>query len=155
MYKRQAYNQIQDYKSNISQLFYFNLCNIISDGTVARYGSLTADFSRHSRWRLLNGKKVANSALELEILLNGLLEPKTIIQFLNSFVAFGGADGGAPFKVIAQWHQFHGVNLATERAKEALLKKDGKGGVVWFTQGSGKSLLALFYVCLLYTSRCV
>ncbi len=144
-----AYNQIQDYKSNIPQLFYFNLCNIISDGTVARYGSLTADFSRHSRWRLLNGKKVANTALELEILLNGLLSPQTIIQFLNSYVAFGGADGGATFKVIAQWHQFHGVNRAVVRAKDALLKKDGKGGVVWFTQGSGKSLLALFYVMAL------
>lgn len=144
-----AYNQIQDYKSNIPQLFYFNLCNIISDGTVARYGSLTADFSRHSRWKLLNGKKATNNALELKLLVNGLLAPETIIQFLNSFVAFGGSDGGASFKVIAQWHQFHGVNQAVIRAKEALFKKDGKGGVVWFTQGSGKSLLALFYVMAL------
>ena len=59
------------------------------------------------------------------------------------------SDGGAPFKVIAQWHQYHGVNQAVIRAKEALVKKDGKGGVVWFTQGSGKSLLALFYVMAL------
>ena len=59
------------------------------------------------------------------------------------------SDGGAPFKVIAQWHQYHGVNQAVIRAKEALTKKDGKGGVVWFTQGSGKSLLALFYVMAL------
>jgi type I restriction enzyme R subunit len=145
-----AYNQIQTYKSDIPQLFWFNLLNIISDGTVARYGSITADLARHSRWRLLDGEKVAKGKLELEVLINGLLEPKTLIDFLQGFVAFGGADGGASFKIIAQWHQYHGVKKAVARALDALLhRKDGRGGVVWFTQGSGKSLLALFYVMAL------
>jgi type I restriction enzyme R subunit len=72
------------------------------------------------------------------------------LAFLRSFVAFGGADGGASFKIIAQWHQYHGVRRAVARAVDALLHKgDGKGGVIWFTQGSGKSLLALFYVMAL------
>ncbi len=145
-----AWNQIQTYKADIPQLFYFNLLNVISDGTVARYGSLTAEFGRYARWRLLGGEKVAKGRLELDVLMLGLFEPKTLLTFFRSFVAFGGADGGASFKIIAQWHQYHGVRKAVARAVDALLhKKDGKGGVIWFTQGSGKSLLALFYVMAL------
>jgi type I restriction enzyme R subunit len=145
-----AWNQIQTYRTDIPQLFYCNLLNVISDGTVARYGSLTAEFGRYSRWRLLGGEKVAKGRLELDVLMLGLFEPRTLLTFLRSFVAFGGADGGASFKIIAQWHQYHGVRKAVARAVDALLhKKDGKGGVIWFTQGSGKSLLALFYVMAL------
>lgn len=145
-----AFNQIQTYKADVPQLFWFNLLNVISDGTVARYGSLSADLSRHSRWRLLEGKKVGKGQLELEVLMRGLLEPRTLLDFFRGFVAYGGADGGASFKIIAQWHQYHGVKRAVERAVDALVhRKDGKGGVIWFTQGSGKSLLALFYVMAL------
>jgi type I restriction enzyme R subunit len=144
-----AYNQIQTYKVDIPQLFFFNLLNVISDGTVARYGSVTADLSRHSRWRLLDGKKVGKGQLELEVLIRGLMEEATLLSFFRGFVAFGGANGGATYKIIAQWHQYHGVLRAVERALSALDKRDGKGGVIWFTQGSGKSLLALFYVMAL------
>lgn len=143
-----AFNQIENYKLDIPQLFNFNLLNIISDGTVARYGSLTADFSRYTPWRLLDGVKVRDkSKLELEVMLRGLLNKDTLIDFFRGFVAYGGESGKDTFKIIAQWHQYHGVLKAVERALSALNeKKDGKGGVLWFTQGSGKSLLALFYV---------
>lgn len=146
-----AFNQIQNYKADIPQLFYFNLLNIISDGVVARYGSLTANFGRFTPWRLLNGEKQAvNPQMELEVLIRGLLTPQTLMSFFKGFVAFGGESGAETYKIIAQWHQYHGVLKAAERASDALLhKKDGKGGVVWFTQGSGKSLLALFYVMYL------
>jgi type I restriction enzyme R subunit len=145
-----AWNQIQTYKADIPQLFYYNLLSVISDGTVARYGSLTADLGRHSRWRLLDGKKVGKGQLELEVLIRGLLAPATLLSFFRGFVAYGGAHGGATTKIIAQWHQYHGVLKAVERASDALLhRQDGKGGVIWFTQGSGKSLLALFYVMAL------
>lgn len=145
-----AWNQIQTYKADIPQLFYYNLLNVISDGSVARYGSLTADLSRHSRWRLLDGRKVGKGQLELEVLIRGLLAPATLLNLFHGFVAFGGADGGTTTKIIAQWHQYHGVLKAVDRASDALLhRKDGKGGVIWFTQGSGKSLLALFYVMAL------
>jgi type I restriction enzyme, R subunit len=145
-----AYHQIQTYKADIPQLFAFNLLNVISDGTVARYGSLSADLSRHSRWRLVGGEKAAKGMLELESLMRGLMEPRTLLDFFRGFVAFGGSDGGASFKIIAQWHQYHGVKKAVQRAVDALThRKDGKGGVIWFTQGSGKSLLALFYVMAL------
>ena len=145
-----AYNQIQTYKADIPQLFAYNLFNVISDGTVARYGALSADLSRHSRWRLIGGEKASKGLLELETLIRGLLEPRTLLDFFRGFVAYGGTDGGASFKIIAQWHQYHGVKKSVQRAVEALTqRKDGKGGVIWFTQGSGKSLLALFYVMAL------
>jgi len=145
-----AYHQVQTYKADIPQLFAYNLLNVISDGTVARYGSLSADLSRHSRWRLIGGAKASKGQLELETLIRGLLEPQTLLDFFRGFVAFGGSDGGASFKIIAQWHQYHGVKKAVQRAVEALTqRKDGKGGVIWFTQGSGKSFLALFYVMAL------
>ena len=145
-----AYQQIQTYKADIPQLFAFNLLNVISDGLVARYGSLSADLSRHSPWRLVNGEKAPKGQLELETLIRGLLEPRTLLAFFRGFVAYGGADGGSSFKIIAQWHQYHGVQKAVQRAVEALTqRRDGKGGVIWFTQGSGKSLLALFYVMAL------
>ncbi|EPJ8445692.1 type I restriction endonuclease subunit R, partial [Pseudomonas aeruginosa] len=145
-----AFNQIQTYKTDIPQLFYFNLLNIISDGVVARYGSLTADFNRFSRWRLLGDEVAPKSLLELEVMVRGLLNAETLMTFFRGFVAYGGTDGGASFKIIAQWHQYSGVLKAVERAVGALLERhDGKGGVIWFTQGSGKSLLALFYVMAL------
>ena len=145
-----AYHQIQTYKADIPQLFAYNLLNVISDGTIARYGSLSADLSRHARWRLVGGEKAAKGQLELETLMRGLLEPQTLLDLFRGFVAYGGTDGGASFKILAQWHQYHGVKKAVQRAVDALThRKDGKGGVIWFTQGSGKSLLALFYVMAL------
>lgn len=142
-----AYNQIQTYKADIPQLFYFNLLNVISDGVVSRYGSLTANFGRYSPWRLLGEEKAPAGMLQLEVMVRGLLEPQTLLSFFRGFVAYG-ANGTV--KIIAQWHQYHGVRKAVERAVGALLqRKDGKGGVIWFTQGSGKSLLALFYVMAL------
>ena len=88
-----AYNQIQTYKADIPQLFAYNLLNVISDGTVARYGSLSADLSRHSRWRLVGGEKAAKGMLELESLMRGLLEPRTLLDFFRGFVTYGGSDG--------------------------------------------------------------
>lgn len=145
-----AYNQIQTYKNDIPQLFSYNLLSIISDGTVARYGSLTADFKRYSPWRLIDDEKTPSGMLELEVMIRGLLAPETLLRFLKSFVVFIIDDGAVSAKIVAQWHQYHGTLKAVERAVDALLhKKDGKGGVIWFTQGSGKSYLALFYVMIL------
>ncbi|WP_419627961.1 type I restriction endonuclease, partial [Thiolapillus sp.] len=142
-----AYNQIQTYQNDIEQLFIYNLLNIISDGTVARYGSLTADYGHYSPWRLINDEKAPEGMLELEVLTRGLMNPKTLLHFLKGFVLFMTQDGAPSIKIIAQWHQYHGVLKAVERALDAYLhKKDGKGGVIWFTQGSGKSLLSIFYV---------
>lgn len=146
-----AYADLQTYKREIPQLFYPNLLNVISDGTVARYGSLTADYERHGPWRLLPGlQKAVSGQMELEVMCRGLMEEKTLLHFLRGFVAFAGDGGSETAKVVAQWHQYQGVLKAVDRAVDALVhRKDGKGGVIWFTQGSGKSFLAIFYVMAL------
>ena len=144
-----AFQQIQNYKAEIQQLFEPNLCCVISDGTVARVGSITADEERFMPWRVAGGIEHPERHLELEVLVRGLFDRETLLDFLRYFVAFQNSGSGAA-KLIAGYHQYHGVRKAAQRAVEAATqRKDGKGGVMWFTQGSGKSLIALFYVCLL------
>ena len=144
-----AFRQIQNYKAEIQQLFEPNLCCVISDGTVARVGSITADEERFMPWRVARGIEHPEEHLELEVLVRGLFARETLLDYLRYFVAFQNTDSGTA-KLIAGYHQYHGVRKAAQRAVEAATKrKDGKGGVMWFTQGSGKSLIALFYVCLL------
>ena len=114
---------------------------------MARYGSLTAGFGHFSPWRLIDDEKAPEGMLELEVMVRGLLAPKTLLGFFKGFVLFMSQDGAPSAKIVAQWHQYHGVLKAVDRAKDAYLhKKDGKGGVIWFTQGSGKSFLSIFYV---------
>ena len=144
-----AFHQIQNYKAEIQQLFEPNLCCVISDGTVARLGSITADEERFMPWREAGGIEDPQQHLELEVLVRGLFARETLLDYLRYFVAFQNSSSGAA-KLIAGYHQYRGVRKAAERALEAATQRaDGKGGVMWFTQGSGKSLIALFYVCLL------
>lgn len=144
-----AWNQIETYKAEIPQLFEPALCNIISDGAVARIGSLTAGQDRYMPWRVADGIDDPNQHLELEVLVRGLFAKHRLLQYLRHFVAFQTGGGGTA-KIIAGYHQFHGVLKAVARAVDAVQHRhDGKGGVVWFTQGSGKSFLALFYAAML------
>ena len=145
-----AFRQIQNYKAEIQQLFEPNLCCVISDGTVARVGSITADEERYMPWRVAEDIEQPEQHLELEVLVRGLFSRQTLLDYLRYFVAFQNSGSGVAIKLIAGYHQYHGVRKAAQRAIEAATqRKDGKGGVMWFTQGSGKSLIALFYVCLL------
>lgn len=150
-----AYNQIQAYKSDIPQLFHFNLINVISDGINAKYGSLTAPYGHYSFWRLLDGEVYrGKDRMELDVLAHGLLNPVTLLDMLNRFVAYKIVDGTPSQKIVAKWHQYQGVLKALERAWDAFSnRKDGKGGVIWFTQGSGKSFLALFYAMALRSDK--
>ena len=144
-----AFQQIQNGKAEMQQLFEPNLCCVISDGTVARVGSITADEERFMPWREAAGIEDPEQHLELEVLVRGLFSRETLLEYLRYFVAFHDS-GTGNIKLIAGYHQYHGVRKAAERAiSAATQRKDGKGGVVWFAPGSGKSLLALFYVCML------
>ena len=144
-----AFNQIQNYKNEIPQLFEPNAVCIISDGAVARVGSISADQERFMPWRVAPGIAAPEQHLELEVLVKGLFERQTFLKYLRHFVAFQ-TSGAGTFKVIAGYHQYHGVLKGVDRALDSIQHRhDGKGGVMWFTQGSGKSLLAVFYVGML------
>lgn len=144
-----ALNQIKNYQAEISQLFEPSVVNVISDGTVARVGSITADGERYMPWRVADGIDDPSKHLELEVMVRGVFEKRTFLTYLRHFVLFQNV-GGSTFKVVAGYHQFHGVLKAVNRAVEAVtIKQNGLGGVMWFTQGSGKSFIAVFYVGML------
>lgn len=128
----------------LPELFRYNLLSVISDGITARYGSLSADFDRFMRWRTVDGETLVKdgSDLVLETLIHGLLAPATLLQMLRRFAVFED-EGKGPIKKVAGYHQFHAVQKGVERVIEAR-EDDGRGGVFWHTQGSGKSLLMAF-----------
>ena len=141
-----AFNQFQTYKNEIPCLFHFNELLVISDGLEARIGTLTADWERFMPWRTIEGKDVAPKGTpEVEVLLKGVFEQERLLDLIQNFVVFE-ADSSLLIKKLAGYHQFHAVNKAvacTVRASSP--KGDKRVGVVWHTQGSGKSLTMTFY----------
>ena len=142
-----AFKQIQTYKAQISSLFTYNELLIISDGMEARVGSLTADTERFMPWRTIEGEELAPSSLpQLQVVIAGLLEKRRLLDFLRYFVAFEDEGGGVLVKKIAGYHQYHAVNRAlTETISASAESGSRRVGVVWHTQGSGKSLTMAFY----------
>jgi type I restriction enzyme R subunit len=142
-----AFSQIQTYKLQIPSLFTFNQLLIISDGVEARVGSLTADTERFMSWRTIEGEEVAPASLpQLQVVIQGLLDKKRLLDFIRYFVVFEDEGGGVLTKKIAGYHQFHAVNRALAATLEASREAgDRRVGVVWHTQGSGKSLTMAFY----------
>ncbi|MAU44481.1 MAG: DEAD/DEAH box helicase [Yangia sp.] len=139
-----AFNQTETYKADIPDLFRTSLLTVISDGLHARFGSISAGLDRFMKWRTVDGETLVpdGSALALQTLAQGLLTPETLLSMLRWFVVFED-EGKGPIKKIAGYHQFHAVRKATETILGAR-GGDGKGGVIWHTQGSGKSLLMTF-----------
>ena len=154
---RAAFNQLQTYKDDIPDLFVFNQLLVVSDGTEARIGSLSADWQRFTPWRVVD--ETANSARlpfvdELAGVVEGLLRPETLLDYLRFFVLFERDARGQFIKKCAAYHQFYGVNAAVA-ATLAASSADGDGriGVMWHTQGSGKSISMLFYAGKLLAQR--
>ena len=142
-----AFRQICTYKQEIPSLFTYNETIVISDGLEARIGSLTADPEWFLPWRTIEGEDEAPSTeLELEVLIKGIFEKDRFLSYLKHFVVFEETEGETIAKKIAGYHQFHAVKTAVETTVEASRPKgDKQCGVVWHTQGSGKSLTMAFY----------
>lgn len=146
-----AYNQLQTYKRRIPSLFTYNALLVISDGLSARAGSLTAGFNRFSTWKTTTGENESN---ELEILTNSLLNKQTLLDLIRHFTVFEKSKTEDPktgivsittVKKIAAYHQYYAVNKAVKSIIKVLSQEgDRKGGVLWHTQGSGKSLSMVF-----------
>lgn len=139
-----AFNQVETYKSDIPNLFKTSVFSVISDGLNARYGTLSAGFDRFMRWRTVNGETVLSErdGLALNTLTEGLLNRSVLLDMLRWFTVFED-EGKGPIKKAAGYHQFHAVRKAVDSILGAR-GDDGKGGVIWHTQGSGKSLLMTF-----------
>jgi type I restriction enzyme R subunit len=157
-----AYRQLQTYKAEIPSLLAYNAALVISDGLQARVGSVTANQEWFKIWRTIDGEAQAPAAaLELEVLIRGLFAPRRLLDLLQHFIVFDeDPDTGACHKILAGYHQFHAVNaaldetlrasgLATVASSRTLsatgVAGDRRAGVVWHTQGSGKSFSMLFY----------
>ncbi|WP_188235762.1 type I restriction endonuclease subunit R [Sphingopyxis sp. LK2115] len=141
-----AFNQLQTYKAQIPSLFRTNAVLVTSDGITARVGSLTADQERFMPWRTTDGKIIAAKGQpELGVLIEGIFKRRRLLDLLHDFTVFGETGSGLA-KIIAGYHQFHAVRHAVEKTVEASSPEgDRKVGVIWHTQGSGKSLLMAFY----------
>ncbi|MBN9422128.1 MAG: DEAD/DEAH box helicase [Candidatus Accumulibacter sp. 66-26] len=142
---RKAYDQLQTYKEQIPDVFQYNELLLISDGSEARLGALSSDAERFMQWRTIDGVNLdpLGQFNELETLVRGLLAPATLLDYLRFFVLF--EDDGGLVKKVAGYHQFHAVRAAIQQVVAASrptteAARKGKGGVVWHTQGSGKSI---------------
>ena len=141
-----AFNQLQTYKAQISSLFRTNAALVISDGITARLGSLTADRERFMPWRTVEGDLEAGRAEpELETVIKGVFDKRRLLDLVKNFIVFGDT-GSDVIKILAGYHQYHAVRHAVDRTLRATLPDgDRRVGVIWHTQGSGKSLLMVFY----------
>ncbi len=151
-----AFQQIQTYKNQISSLFRTNCLLVLSDGLSARAGSLTADRERFMPWRSMTGDDGDFSPRgkdELNTLLRGVFEKSHFLSLIRDFTVFADK-GDGPFKIVSGYHQFFGARKAFRRAIEASSPEgDRRIGVIWHTQGSGKSLLMTFFGGLLVRSE--
>ena len=165
-----AFHQLQTYKAEVGSLFTTNELLVISDGTQARVGTLTAGPEWFKPWRTVSGESLADPHLpELQVVIEGLLTPRRFLDLVRDFIVFEEAGGGRLSKKMAGYHQFHAVRVAlSETLRAAKLRReageaaearggyetgrapggkpgDRRIGVVWHTQGSGKSLTMAFY----------
>jgi len=165
-----AFNQLQTYKIQIPSLFSFNEAMVISDGVQARIGTLTADREWFMPWRTIEGEELADNRLpQLQVVLEGVFEKRRFLDLIRHFIVFEDVGGGVLVKKMAGYHQYHAVNVAVQETIRACVPptspwwvREGEGtyfakgqkdarpgdrrvGVVWHTQGSGKSLTMAFY----------
>ena len=140
-----AYKQIKNYQLDIPTLFNYNAFNVISDGIDTRVGTITSDFTRYMSWKSENGEKPQESASDFfTVLLNGMFPKERLLDIIRNFIVFQ-SNGEKTIKILAGYHQYFAVRKAVESTREALKSGSGKAGVVWHTQGSGKSLSMVFY----------
>lgn len=139
-----AYKQLQTYKLQIPRLFHTNALLAISDGGESLLGTITSNRERFAAWKTIDGDAFVPNP-NLETLIKGAFEPGRLLDLIRSFIVFED-DGKTVVKKVAQYHQFHAVRKAMATARVASRAGgDGKGGVLWHTQGSGKSLTMLFF----------
>jgi len=141
-----AFNQFETYKNQISSLFHFNEILVISDGVEARAGTITSGQEWFLPWKTIEGRETAPPTMsQLEVLIRGMFDKRRLLDLARHFVVFE-QERQKTSKKIAAYHQYHAVNKAIEATiKASSARGDKRCGVVWHTQGAGKSLSMVFY----------
>ncbi len=139
-----AFNQVATYRAQIPDLFTWNQVTVISDGVQARAGTFTAQWEHYAPWKTIDGSRVeAGGVPQVEVLVRGMFNRARLLDLVRSFVVFT-SDAGVLSKKLAKYHQYWAVNKAVQ-CTVAAVNGDGRAGVVWHTQGSGKSLEMEWY----------
>jgi len=153
---RKAYDQLQTYKAVIPSLFFYNAFCVISDGLEAKAGTISSPYTRFQAWKTIDGRKESSTQVsQTETLIKGMLNKATLLDLIRNFIVFEkdkrtdtktGLTQIETVKKLAAYHQYYAVNKAVESTRQAVSEKGNrKAGVVWHTQGSGKSLSMVFY----------
>ena len=142
----EAYRQLRNYMIEIPSLFVYNAFCIMSDQATSKAGTITSGENRFMEWKTVDGTCEDNSYANFAVLFQGMFDRVRLVEILRNFVCFSG-----DAKILAGYHQFYAVRKAISSTMEAI-ETDGKGGVFWHTQGSGKSLSMLFYAKMLQQS---
>lgn len=145
-----AYRQIRNYMQDIPSMFYYNAICVISDLSSNKAGTITSGLDRFMEWKTKDGSYENNAYAQFDTFYEGMFQKERLLDILKNFILFSGSGQGR-FKVLAGYHQYFAVRKAIEKARIAE-KTDGKGGVFWHTQGSGKSLSMVFYAHLLQSA---
>lgn len=140
----EAYLQLQTYKDEIPSLFAYNAICVMSDFTISKAGTITSGEDRFMEWKTKDGSYEHTQYATFDIFFEGLFEKARFLDILQNFICFN-MDGEKTFKILAAYHQYFAVKKALESTQKAI-HTDGKAGVFWHTQGSGKSLSMVFYV---------
>ena len=141
-----AYNQIKAYQRQIPCLFVYNAFNVISDMLTTRAGTLTAKQERYMEWKTRDGEYESTAVADYATFFQGIFQKERLLDLIQNFLCFDKADGKA-WKILGAYHQYFAVNKALSRTRDAV-RGNGKIGVFWHTQGSGKSFSMLFFTHL-------
>lgn len=143
----QAYRQIRNYMKEIPSMFIYNAICVMSDLLISKAGTITSDETRYMEWKIKDGVYENKLHAQFDTFIEGIFQKERFLDILKNFICFNN-DGPNTFKILAGYHQYFAVKKAIESTKHAT-QTDGKGGVFWHTQGSGKSLSMVFYAHLL------
>ena len=147
-----AWNQVQTYRGDIPAIFIPNAVCVVSDGVAALMGSFSAGWEHYAPWKTVDGREVVTNMPPLEVLVRGVFEPARVLDIVRSFIVFSDEPAGL-VKRVARYHQYWAVNAAVASTIEASGPDgDRRGGVVWHTQGSGKSIEMLLYAAKMMRS---
>ena len=143
----EAYRQIRNYMKEIPSMFIYNAICVLSDQLVSKAGTITSGENRYMEWKTVDGNYEDTQYASFDTFFLGMFEKSRLLDIIKNFICFSN-DGKSDIKILAAYHQYFAVNKAIKSTIRAT-KTDGKAGVFWHTQGSGKSLSMVFYAHLL------